>query len=92
MNHSKKVIFCWIPSHIGIQGNDKADSLVKATLNMVPDKKSKIPYTDLKPKIRQRNGNNLFQVQTILKERKLDPDNTRREETILPGYTLDTLD
>ena len=25
--HSKKVIFCWIPSHIGIQGNDKADSL-----------------------------------------------------------------
>ena len=40
MNHSKKVIFCWIPSHIGIQGNDKADSLAKAALNMVPDKKN----------------------------------------------------
>ena len=53
MNHSKKVIFCWIPSHIGIQGNDKADSLAKAALYMVPDKKSKIPYTDLKQKIRQ---------------------------------------
>ena len=22
MNHHRKVIFCWIPSHIGIQGND----------------------------------------------------------------------
>ena len=35
-----------------MQGNDKADSLAKAALNMVPDK-SKIPDTDLKPKIRQ---------------------------------------
>ena len=53
MNHSKKVIFCWIPSHIGIQGNNKADSLAKAALKIVSDKKSEIPYTDLKPKIRQ---------------------------------------
>ena len=27
--HRKKVRFCWIRSHIGIQGNDKADSLEK---------------------------------------------------------------
>ena len=62
---------------------------------MVPNKKSKIPYTDLKPKIRQINTkkwrqlweknphNKLFQVQPILKERKMDPNNTRREETTL---------
>ena len=37
--HSKKVIFCWIPSHIEIQGNDKANSLPKAAINMTPDKK-----------------------------------------------------
>ena len=48
---------------------------------------------DLKPKIRQiitkkwqqmweKNPHNkVFQVQPILKERKLDPNNTRREET-----------
>ena len=53
MNHCKKVIFCWIPSQIEIQGNNKADSIAKAAFNMVFDKKSKIPYTDLKPKIRQ---------------------------------------
>ena len=51
--HSKKVIFCWIPiqqnitfflwleSHIRIQGNDKADSLAKAAINMIPDKNIK---------------------------------------------------
>ena len=51
--HSKKMLFCWIPSHIGIQGNDKADSLAKAAINMTPDKNIKTPYTDLKPKIKQ---------------------------------------
>ena len=91
--HSKKMIFCWIPSHIGIQGNDKADSLAKAAINMTPDKEFKTPYTDLKPKIKQivtkkwqqlwdeNPHNKLFQIQPILKERKLDPNNTRRKET-----------
>ena len=62
---------------------------------MVLIKKSKIPYTDLKPKIRQiitkkwqqlweKNPNKkLFQVQSIFKKRKLDPNNARREETTL---------
>ena len=27
---SKNIIFCWIPGHMRIQGNDKADSLAKA--------------------------------------------------------------
>ena len=91
--HSKKVRFCWIPSHIGIQGNDKADSLVKAAINKTPDKNIKTPYTDLKPKIKQivtkkwpqlwddNPHNKFFQIQPILKERKLDPNNTRRGET-----------
>ena len=87
--------FAGIPSHIGIQGNDKADSLAKATINMTPDKNIKTPYTDLKPKIKQivtkkwqqlwdeNPHNKIFQIQPILKERKLNPNNTRREETTL---------
>ena len=52
ISHSKNVTFCWIPSDVGIQGNDKADSLAKATLNMVPNKNSKMPHTKLKHKIK----------------------------------------
>ena len=51
MSHIKKVIFCWIPSHIGIQENHEADLIAKSVLDMIPNKNSKIPYTDLKPKI-----------------------------------------
>ena len=93
--HSEKLIFWWFPSHIGIQGNDKADSFAKAAINLIPDKNIKTPYTDLKPKIKQivtkkwqqiwdeNPHNNLFQIQLILKEKKLDPNNTRSEKTTL---------
>ena len=62
---------------------------------MTPDKNIKTPYTDLKPKLQQivtkkwqqlwdeNLRNKFFQIQSILKERKLDPNNTRREETTL---------
>ena len=43
----KDIIFCWVPSHIGIQGNERADVLAKAAL----DKTKQfyyIPYTDFK--------------------------------------------
>ena len=49
---SKKLIFCWILIHIGIQGNHKADSVAKSTFNIIPDKNSKVLYTKLKPQIR----------------------------------------
>ena len=64
MNHSKKVIFCWIPSHIGIQGNDKADSLVKATLNMVPNKKNTLYWLQTK-----NQTNNYKEMATITGEK-----------------------
>ena len=53
MGHTKKVIFCWIPSHIGIHGNHRVDLIAKSALDMAPNKNSKIPYTDLKLKIKQ---------------------------------------
>ena len=44
---NKKVILAWVPSHIGIRGNEKADDLAKQALNFnVFD--LKVPYTDLK--------------------------------------------
>ena len=67
----------------------------KAAMNRTRDKNFKTPYSDLKPKVKQtvtkklpqlwdeNPHNKLFQIQQILKERKLDPNNTRREENIL---------
>ena len=44
---NKKVVIAWVPSHLGIRGNEKADELAKQALNFnVLD--WKVPYTDLK--------------------------------------------
>ena len=44
---NKKVVLTWVPSHVGIKGNKKADELAKQALNFnVLD--LKVPYTDLK--------------------------------------------
>ena len=79
----------------GIQGNYKANSLAKAAINIPPEKTSKLPYTDLKNKIKQiitkrwqqlwdgNVQNKLRQIEPLLKERKHEASNTRREETIL---------
>ena len=40
ITHNKKVIFCWIPSYIGIQGNHKANSIAKSAFDMISDKNS----------------------------------------------------
>ena len=44
---NKKVVLAWVPTHIGIKGNEKADELAKQALNFnVLD--LKVPYTDLR--------------------------------------------
>ena len=73
MSNRKEIIICWTLSHIGVRGNERADSAAKSALDLTPDK-SRIPYTDLKPTINkflhtkwQQWSNNihnkLFQIQ-----------------------------
>ena len=87
------IIFCWVPSHIGILGNERADVLAKAAL----DKTKQfyyIPYTDFKYNISvylddilqgEWNINvtsKLFEVQPIIK-RSFTPMERRRDDVVL---------
>ena len=45
--HCKKVIFCWIPSHTGIAGNEKADGQAKLASATNPSNLSSVLAKDL---------------------------------------------
>ena len=44
----KEVVLCWVPSHIGIDGNEAADTAAKKALRW-PVGADQIPYTDVLP-------------------------------------------
>ena len=44
---NKTIYLCWIPSHIGIRGNEAADMAAKESLDQ-DITVSQVPYTDLK--------------------------------------------
>ena len=89
----KDIVFCWVPSHIGIQGNERADVLAKAAL----DKTKQfyyVPYTDFKYNISVylddilqgewdiNVTSKLFEVQPIIK-RSFTPMERRRDDVVL---------
>ena len=43
------VRFCWVPSHCGIDGNERVDQLAKETLDQDIDPLASVHYTDMKP-------------------------------------------
>ena len=45
-----RIVFCWLPSHVGIKSNEKSDIAAKSALTLnISD--LKIPFTNFKPSI-----------------------------------------
>ena len=51
LKNKSEIILCWVPSHIGIQGNELADTAAKSAHNNPIDPIFKIPHTDIKRSI-----------------------------------------
>ena len=49
---NKTVLFCWVPSHVGIRGNELADAAAKAALNERLTIMT-LPYPDFKPLVKR---------------------------------------
>ena len=76
---SKEVIFCWLPSHISIRGNELADLEAKSALSLVIIN-FKIPYSDFKSNIHQYITNTCQSVWEKQTQNKLN-DYCRKKNT-----------
>ena len=95
LNIAKKdIVLCWVPSHTGIKGNEKADFAAKSALDL-PRTKVGVPYNDFKHCINQYifstwqddwNGavaNKLHSVKPVLGDWQSSYRRCRKDEVVL---------
>ena len=95
----KEIALCWIPSHIGIQGNEMVDKQAKTSLSLEPTS-FEIPFSNFKPSINKyileewqtswnnSIGNKLLDIKPTIGEYQSVVRNIRREEVVLARLRL----
>ena len=95
LSNSKSIVFIWCPSHVGIIGNERADSLAKAALSLDRVADFPIPASDLRFVIKRlvlncwqqdwnnQTNNKLHSVQPTIGFWPLCQRKSRREEIVL---------
>ena len=89
-----EIIYCWIPSYIGIPGNENVDLKAKESLNLHPTN-FPIQFSNFKPFINRyilnnwqtswsnRVGNKLYDIKPIIRSSQTVVRNIRLEEVVL---------
>ena len=102
----KEITLCWIPSHVGIAGNETADAAAKRAAARPCTRRFPLPATDFRPAIsefvtskwqetwNQCSGNKLRVIKPTLSLWRSSLRRSRREEVVLcrlrTGHTYAT--
>ena len=90
LSEFNEIVYCWIPSHIGIAGNESVDQKAKDSLNLHPTDFS-IPYANFKSFINRyilnkwqilwnnSVGNKLFEIKPVIGQSQPVVRNVRQE-------------
>ncbi|XP_076301696.1 uncharacterized protein LOC143219708 [Lasioglossum baleicum] len=66
MNGLKRVLFAWIPAHMGIEGNERADQIAKERTEYEHDEDIKIPISDIINRTKDKKWQNYATEPSIL--------------------------
>ena len=95
LTECNEIIYCWIPSHIGIAGNENVDQKPKDLTNLHPTN-FLLPYSSFKPFINKyvenklqllwnynSLSNKLFEIKPVIGQSQPVVRNVRQEEVVL---------